>query len=490
MRKPSLENATLMRYGDGLPLQLDGLNPRLRHSFRQVVTQGWFPQLGSQACSLCLAADGIWRLEWRLPIVAVCVEHELFLTTRCAGCGLRFRTHRHSPLRPQLGPQQPCGNPRGLRNPCQHPVIAHPVETAAEPVVDAAKVVKRALAGQPVRIMGEQADPRIYLAELRHLATLLLHLLSRQGTTSVVDWAGDIHVEAINRTTQRRGPRWGISPLQSAFVRGNVLSESHGILGETGLDEAATRLAPWLSLIADIGNGPRGWLLNRTTRTPTMERLVDAAVADRHHVGRHLDRIRGEQTLRTMAIPQLIDVDIYREYFGEMLGGYEWTGRLYVSLSIVRAVLPVANWSEAAVLIGLDPGIGVLTARAASGRMRVTPETFANAVERALPALPRNRDFRTRESHVRKLASDSTEWYERWRRSMSPARRQSSLPYAVTWMWCEVTQGAIDMSPAWRVPPPRQVKASYRAFRDSIPVTAQHLLRSLALSTDPTDPMC
>lgn len=480
LRKPSLEHATLMRYGDGLPLRLDGLDPRQRHSFRQVVTQGWFPPFGSQACPLCLADDGIWRVEWRLPIVAVCVKHKVFLTTRCAGCSSRFRTHRHSPLRPQLGPQQPCGNPIGLRNPCQQPVIAHLVETAAGPVVGVARVVQRALAGQPVGMLGRQADPRTYLAELRHLATLLLHLLSRQEAAPLVDWAGDIHVEALKRTTQRRGPRWGISPPQSAVLRGQALSESHGILSES-LEEAAIRLAPWLSQIDDVDNGPRGWLLNRTTRTAVMERLVDAATSDRHHVGRRLDCMRIERTLRATAIPQLIDVDIYREYFGEMLGGYEWTGRLYVSLCVVRTVTPTANWSDAATHIGLHPGIGTRTARAASTRMRVSPTTFADAVERARRALPDDRDFRQRESRVRALAQDSSEWYEAWRTSMSPARRHSSLPSAVAWMWCEVAQGSLDTSPPWGERPPRASKVAYRAFRDKLPRSAQEALRSLVV---------
>ena len=482
LRIPSLERATLMRFGDGLPLRLDGLDPRQRHSFRQVVTQGWFPQFGSQACPLCLADDGTWRVEWRLPIVAVCVQHRVFLTTRCTGCGMRFRSRRNSPLRPILGVEEPCGNPVGIRNPCQHSVIAHSVVAAPEPVIGSASAVAQAVTGRRVRMLGRQSDPQTYLAELRHLATLLLHLLSRQRTVSFVDWAGDIHVEALKRTTQHRGPRWGISPPQSALLRGRVLSESHGILSETGLDEAATRLAPWLSVIADIGNGPRGWLLNRTTRTPTMERLVDTALADRHHVGRRLDRIRGEPTLRTTAIPQLIDVDIYREYFHEMLGGYEWTGRLYVSLCVVRTVTPTANWSDAAVPIGLDPGIGIRTARAASTRMRVSPTTFADAVERARRSLPHDRNFRQRESRVRALVQESSAWFESWRTSMSPARRHSSLPSAVTWMWCEVAQGSLDTSPAWVGPPPRAAKVAYRAFRDGLPSSAQDAMRSLVLS--------
>ena len=482
IRKPSLERATLMRFGDGLPLRLDGLDPRQRHSFRQVVTQGWFPLFGSQGCPLCLADDGIWRVEWRLPIVAVCVQHRVFLTARCAGCGMRFRSRRNSPLRPILGVEQPCGNPVGIRNPCQHSVIAHSVVAAPEPVIGSASAVSQAVTGQRVRMLGRQTDPRAYLAELRHLATLLLHLLSRDGATSLVDWAGEIHVEAVKRTTQRRGPRWGISPPQSALLRGHVLSESHGILSQTSLDEATTRLTPWLSLIADIGNGPRGWLLNRTTRTPTMERLVDAAVADRHHVGRRLDRMHSDPTLRTTAIPQLIDVDIYREYFGEMLGGYEWTGRLYVSLSVVRTVTPTANWSDAATYIGLDPQIGSRTARAASTRMRVCPSTFADAVRRARRALPHDRNFRQRESRVRALARESSAWYESWRTSMSPARRHGSLSSAVTWMWCEVAQGSLETSPAWVGPPPRAAKVAYRAFRERLPLSARDGLRSLVLS--------
>ena len=479
---PSLEGATLMRFGGGSPLRLNGLDPRLRHSFRQVVAQGWFPPFGSQACPLCLAEDGIWRVEWRLPIVAVCVQHRAFLTARCIGCGMRFRTHRHSPLRPQLGHGQPCGNPVSLRSPCMHPVIAHAVEPAPEPVVGAASAIRRALARQPVRMLGRESDPRTYLAELRHVATLLLHLLSQHGATSFVDWVSDLRVETDKRTTQRRGPRWGISPPQSALVRGQVLAEAHGILSETGLEEAAARLASWLSLIAHVSNGPSCWLLNRTTRTATVERLVEAAVADRHHVSRRLDRQRSAPTLPTTAIPQLIDVDIYREYFGQMLGGYEWTGRLYVSLCLARTVLPTANWSGAAVHIGLDATIGLRTARAASGRMQVCPTAFADAVERARRALPRDRNFRIRESRVRALAADSSAWYESWRTSMSPARRHGSLPYAVTWMWCEVAQGSLETSPTWCGPPVRAAKVAYRAFRERLPLSAQRDLRSLVLS--------
>lgn len=481
LSKQSLETATLMRYDGGRPLHLNGLEPARRDSFRQVVMQGWFPQYGSQACPHCLAADGIWRLQWRLPIAAVCPEHAVFLVSRCAGCGMRFRVRRHSPLRPQLGLTQPCGNSLGLRNPCRHSVFVHSTETAADSIVDTAEIVTRAIAGQPVAMLGGLSDPETYLSELRNLATLLLHLLSRPDATAFKDWASELHREARERTTPRRGPRWGVSPPQSALVRGHILSEAHHILSASSPDEAGAQLAPWLTLITVEASGPRGWLLNRTTRTETIERLIDAATSDGHHVGRRLDRLRDDRALGTEAIPQLIDLDIYRKIFGDMLGGYQWTGQLYVSLCLVRTATSAATWRDAAVRLGMAPEFGLHAARAASNRMRVKPTVFADAVGLLVGLVPPDRNFRKRESRVKTLAREPTGWYPEWRRSVTPARRQSSLPFAVTWMWCEVAQGALDTSPAWGRPPTRASKVAYRAFREKLPPELRESLRSLVL---------
>jgi hypothetical protein len=43
--RAALRAATLMRYGGGLPLHLEGLDPRQRHTYRRIVTQGWFPPM-------------------------------------------------------------------------------------------------------------------------------------------------------------------------------------------------------------------------------------------------------------------------------------------------------------------------------------------------------------------------------------------------------------------------------------------------------------
>lgn len=477
-----VRHASLLRFGAGLPYWLDRLDPRRRHTFRQVVSQGWFPGLGSQVCPMCLGANGIWELSWRLPILAVCSEHRVFMVTECAACGGRFRRHRRLPLRPFVSQEQPCGNSIGLGNRCQHSVLSHKPQVCPPTVFDSLQVIREALSGQSVPMLGARTEPRTYLAEIRHLASLLIHLISQPRGLDYAAWAKHVKTEAAQRGATLGGPRWGFSPPQSAVVRGHALGEAHTILSQTSLEGATALLRPWLDCIADQPNGPSTWLLNRSTRTMTMERLIRAAVASNHHVGRRLKRLRGSPALTPSSVPQMLDIDIFRDIFAPMLGGYERTGRMYASLCILRAIASVPSWSAAAAAIGLEPDVGVRTARAASIRMRVSPEVFADAVHRASYLLFPGRDFRLRETRIRALAKDPDLWWESWRTSMSPSRRSTSLPYAITWMWCEVGQAPICTSPAWAGPITPRARDSYDVFRKSISPAAQHDLRTLVLA--------
>lgn len=478
-----LRNATLTRFDDGLPLCLDSLDALNRHSYRSVVAQGWFPRFGSQVCPTCLARDGIWRVYWRLPIVTACIDHGTYLATECAGCRQRFRSHRYSPLRPVLGPGQPCGNPVALRRPCLHSVLRHTPGPADARVLKCAESVDRAVKGHAVDLFGEHADARVYLSELRNVATLLFHLGARSSAESALSWAEDLQDEAGARSARVRGARWGYSPPHSAVIRGAVLGFAHEILVQPDLESGGERLREWLRFIDDETNGPAVWLVNRTKRTPTMEQLIAAAVSDRRDVGRRLDRGRRSSRVQLAAIPQLVDIDIYRELFTGVLNGYEWTGRLYVSLCMVRSLVPVSNWAEAAVWIGLPPEVGSRNSRAARSRMHATPKEFGRLIGDALNAIPADRDFRALEERVRALANNAASWYPPWCLSTTPARRLDSLPYAVTWMWCEVAQGCLDTSPAWTTQPSHPVKAGYRAFRDRLPAEARDSLRRMVLPT-------
>ncbi|SPM33774.1 hypothetical protein MRAB57_1578, partial [Mycobacterium rhizamassiliense] len=476
-----LDATTLNRFGGGLPLWLDGFDPLDRHSFRQIVAQGWFPNTGSQICPQCLAHDHVWQLSWRLPVVTTCLIHKTLLTESCRGCGNRFRLRRYSPLRPVIGPDEPCSNQIGLRAYCRHSALAHVASPAPPDVVTTASAISGAMSSRPNTIFCESTSPQTYLAELRHLATLLLHLATTPRGACLSDWTEHLAAEAATRRTELRGPRWGFSPPFSALARGKALGAAGQIFEQATVERGAELLAPWLELIAHTPGGPSNWIDNRTSRSPIMRRLVAATLANRRGAGRRVDYSTRSNSIPLEAIPHMIDVEVYRNFFKGTLGSYEWTARLYVSLCLARVVRPGSTWALAASGIGLPSILGIRTARAASQRMRIAPDDLARRVSAALTVLPPDRDYRHRERRVTWLADHTDVWFERWRMSVSPPRRATSLPYAITWLWWEVAQGWPASGPVSTTMVGQRRRDSYQSFRARLPRDAEESLRSLVL---------
>lgn len=443
----AVENSTLLRYDGGAPLNLDGFDPLDRASYRAIVCQGWFPQHGTQLCPLCLSHDGIWQLSWKLPVSTVCPDHGVYLVAECSRCSRRFRTRHHSPLRPRLDEHQPCGNPLGFSAPCRHSILREKPTAASEGAIRTATRVTAAIQGEETSVLDGALAPPAYLAEVRNLTTLLLHLASRSRARGFVEWAGDLQAEAAGRTTELRGPRWGIQPPTSAVTRGEALAEADGILSSPESADAVARLAEWFDLIPDVPGGPRGWIVNRAAKSPVLSWLVVQVLSARRHVGLQIDHHDALIDLPLSAIPQLLDEHTYRRHFAGMLTTQESTGRLYASLCIARAQRPGSTWSTAAASIELDPDIGRRTSRAASTRLAASPSEIAAAASAAARELSRRRDFRALERRVIELASTPDTWFTDWARSASPRRRAAALPYAVTWMWCEVAQGGVGHQP-------------------------------------------
>ena len=112
--------ASLARF-DGTALDLTGLDPADRHSYRHVAARGWAPAHGTQICPACLADTGTWQSVWRLLIVTACVQHASLLVVQCPACERPFRDQRHSHLR-RVGAALVCGNPLGAgpTRQCEH----------------------------------------------------------------------------------------------------------------------------------------------------------------------------------------------------------------------------------------------------------------------------------------------------------------------------------------------------------------------------------
>lgn len=479
LRASAVENSTLVRYDGGAPLNLDGFDPLDRASYRAIVCQGWFPQHGTQLCPLCIAHDGIWQISWKLPISTVCTDHSVYLVAECSACGRRFRTRHHSPLRPHLDEHQPCGNPLGFSAPCRHSILNEKPTPASEGAIRTATRVAAAIQGEETSVLDGALAPPAYLAEVRNLTTLLLHLATRPRARGFTHWAEALQAEAARRTTELRGPRWGIQPPTSAATRGEALAEADGILSSSESADAVARLAEWFDLIPDVPGGPRGWIVNRAATSPVLSWLVVQVLSARRHVGLQIDHYEALIDLPLAAIPQLLDQHTYHRHFGGMLTTQESTGRLYASLCIARAQRPGSTWSAAAASIELDPDIGRRTSRAASTRLAASPREIAAAANAAARELSHRQDYRALERRVIKLAKRPDTWFADWAGSASPRRRAVALPYAVTWMWCEVAQGWLDTSPAWPPPVTRQSKAAYRVFRDTLPEALGRTLREL-----------
>ena len=297
--------ATLAAF-DGTALDLTGLDPGDRYSYRQVAARGWAPAHGTQICPACLADNGAWQSAWRLLIVAACTRHQSLLVARCPSCRRPFRDQR-SHLR-RVGAGLVCGNPLGAgpTQQCQLDLTATPTTPASEDVLALQSRVDRALVGHTVTVLGQAATPAAYLTDLRHLTTLLLHLAAQPGATQLVPWAAGLKGETEARS-HYRGPRWGIRPPEHPGLRAASLATADGILIAPDVDEAAARLTPWSELTPTTNDGPLGWLADRTVMTPTQTRLVMAARAPQRRLSHHLDNhLGGRMPINLTLVPQVI----------------------------------------------------------------------------------------------------------------------------------------------------------------------------------------
>jgi hypothetical protein len=220
--------ATLASF-DGTALDLTGLDPTDRHSYRQVAARGWTPAHGTQICPACLADTGTWKTAWRLLLVTACTHHGLVLVPNARRVGGRSATNATptsaaSALPPSAGTRS--GKDRSSsanRDLTTLPTTAsHPAVLATQARIDAA------LAGEPVVVLGQPAEPAAYLADLRHLTTLLLHLAGQPG-------AEPSPLGLRPRRRRRRphrgsGPRWGMRPPDDPNLRGEALATADAIL--------------------------------------------------------------------------------------------------------------------------------------------------------------------------------------------------------------------------------------------------------------------
>ncbi len=461
--------ATLASF-DGTALDLTGLEPTDRNSYRQVAARGWTPAHGTQICPACLADTCTWKSAWRLLLVTACTHHRVVLVAECPGCGRPFRDQRHSYLR-SVGSAAVCGNPlgQGPLKQCQHDLTTLPAQPATPEVLATQARVDAATTGEPAVVLGQPAKPATYLTDLRHLTTLLLYLAGQPGAETLAHWVSALASVAADRSGVR-GPRWGMRPPDDPGLRGQVLATADAIFAAEDVDTAASRLMPWTELTPTTNDGPLGWLADRTVMTPTLTRLIMAARAPHRRLSHHLDTPTPEGARMPINLPVIPQVIPHRQYLEHLDGAFdssEATVRLFASLSLARLHPDVRSWGAAAEALGMPGPMGMRCARACSARMLVTADEWEARIWRAIQDVERD-DYRALEAKIRHRLGMSR-WFDEWARNCRPRSHHSSNDLALTWQWVHVAHAHLDLSPVWRGKrPTAKDRAHYRQFDKSL----------------------
>lgn len=466
----TIRDATLARF-DGTALDLTGFDALGRHSYRQVASRGWTPAHGTQICPLCLAEDGVWRTSWRLLIVTACTRHRTLLVAECPGCRRPFRDQRHSHLRP-VGAATLCGNPLGAgpTRQCQHDLATIHTTTAPDEILATQARIDTAVTGRPVTVLGEPAGGAAYLADLRHLTTLLLHLATQPGAKQLADWVGDLQPETQRRTGDR-GPRWGMRPPDYPALRAAGLASADRILGAPDLHTAAAMLTPWTELTPATNDGPLGWLADRTVMTPTLSRLVLSARAPHRRLSHYLDthpRRGVRMPINLVAIPQVIPHQQYADHLAGAFDSGEEVVRQFASLCLARLHPDITSWADAARALDMPGSMGTRCARACSATRLVTTQEWEKRIRAAVTDV-RPRNYRATEAKIEHRLHLTSRWFQEWVRHYRPGTRDTSVSYALTWQWVHVAHAHLDLSPAWQGgQTTAKGRALYRQFENSL----------------------
>ena len=454
---------------DGTALDLTGLDPGDRYSYRRVAARGWAPVHGTQICPACIAETGTWKTAWRLLIVTACIDTGLVLVAECSSCRQPFRDQRHSHLH-RVGAATVCGNPlgQGPLNQCQHDLTTLAAASASPAVLTTQARIEAALTGKTVLVLGQEPEPAAYLADLRHLTTLLLHLAGQPGADGLAAWVSNLAPVAADRTSTR-GPRWGIRPPDDPALRGQTPATADAILATDDLDTAATLLTPWTELTPTRNDGPLDWLADCAVMTATLTRLVMAARAPHRRLSHHLDTPRSDgarMPINLLLIPQVIPHEQYLELLTGASDSSEPTVRLFASLSLARLHSDITSWAAAEAL-GMPGPMGVRCARACSEHMLVTAGAWEARIWRAGEESPRE-NYRAVEDKIR-YRLGTNRWFDEWAHHNRPGTRHSSYGHGLTCQCLHVAHAHLDLSPAWRgSQPTAKDSARYRQFERSL----------------------
>ncbi|MFJ7243991.1 TniQ family protein [Kitasatospora sp. NPDC098652] len=303
LSEEEVDRLTLRRWAAHYPPIADAVG-RPDQSFRRpFLNREWVLPASSRYCPQCLAGDGSdiqlrhggpWKLEWRLPVVFGCLEHNRLLADTCPGCRLQALSGRtRTTNTPDLimGPGRQVLHPAQCRNTTEmslHGPVCGTRLDSADNTTAALTPEQAALQVKLLELLSDDRDPvRSFqaFADLRAAAALVISAwpwssfdsqVSREEIDLVMQSLPALHHR--NRNTASTGGRWGSAPTTSAAAACILrLADALRTLPAPQLRQALSR-RPGIGFHVDGSGWGRTWEHVRQDCSPQFRTQLQQAV--------------------------------------------------------------------------------------------------------------------------------------------------------------------------------------------------------------------
>jgi len=472
---PEAVSTMLLSVYDGTVLDLSplGRGPAAGPGMRNA----WGLFRGSRCCPACvMAADGAWRLWWRLGGASACPEHRVLLHGRCPRCRLPLRWGwgwlMLAPS-PADGLSACMNRADGSRSVCGFPLAELPARPAPAEVLEIQDLYLRAAAGQVLRLAGKEVAPADWFAEMRQLASFArwagpreLPGLDALPGHSVQAWRDD-HAAGEKRW---HWP-WRACPpspeLMAALL--HALSPVFRAASEPEFRDAASWLisAAYRRSLKGAHSPADPVLVPPFTRRAIM--TSQHRGGPRVFLGKflHPEPLLARQGLTDAHVPCYANRDDVLEQVTPHLApkrGAKPGGRpqrRFAALCLVMMVSDVPTWGEAAEALGLPP----LTANSNPAGYLLIADLLA--FREGLIVLGSRLagrgliDYRARRTALAGLTElPAGDWAGRPGAWNKPECYDRGRVFAAAWIWSELTGGRYAESPAWAAHPELSVPAT------------------------------
>jgi hypothetical protein len=342
--------------------------------------RGWVYIADSHVCPECLRERGnAWHMWWKVPWAFMCLRHGALLLDICPRCGQRIGSSGRAGVRMDLVPKPgrcshriPGHNAKrdGTENRCGFSfALAPPLRIESERLIETQSLLYRALDGDVPLFAGASLNATEYFAELRSLASLLLHVGEPQmlgRVPAVARRAFEAHVESreCDRREHPHSPRsrrYFVATPRTPLLMAAVLPLTVWMAQAGSIEDLRLKLRPLANQLKKHAYGVSLLQLGRHYgMTPTIEAVLTDSLRGLRPPNRfdtHAWWFRHRShTFEPRRIPQLFWLEYWNTYLAEILPTNRLrAARQFASLALVRLCWK-GTWADAARALDLPIG--------------------------------------------------------------------------------------------------------------------------------------